>query len=205
MIEQSIDDKRQPHTLVEDIFALLLGALIISFGIDLIKQVGALTGGMAGLAFLMHYTTGIGFGIAFFALNLPFYWLAWRQMGHVFLVKTFGAILMVSVFTGLHPHFIGITHLDPCYAVMLGNALMGLGFLMLFRHQASLGGVSIVALYLQERHGIRAGRVLMLADGMIMLASLSLVSLPLFAASVCGALALNLIIAMNHRPGRYRA
>lgn len=205
MTEQSINDQRQPHTLIEDILALLLAALVISFGVDLIKQIGALSGGMAGLAFLVHYTTGLTFGTAFFALNLPFYWLALRRMGHAFLVKTFGAILMVSLFTDWHPHFISITHLNPYYAALLANALMGLGFLVLFRHQASLGGLTIVALYLQESHGIRAGRVLMLVDAMIMLASLPLVSLSLFAASVCGMLALNVIITMNHRPGRYRA
>jgi uncharacterized membrane-anchored protein YitT (DUF2179 family) len=205
MMEHSIHTEREPHTLIEDVLALLLGALIISFGMALLKQVGALTGGMAGLAFLAHYTTGITFGLAFFVLNLPFYWLAFRRMGMAFVVKTFLAILMVSVFSDLHPQFIGIQHLNAYYAVMLGNALMGVGFLVLFRHQASLGGLSISALYLQDSYKVRAGRVMMLADGMIMLASLPLVRLPLFAASIGGGLILSLIITMNHRPSRYRA
>ena len=42
---------------------------------------GLLTGGTAGLAFLLHYATGIGFGKTFFVLNLPFYWLALRKLG----------------------------------------------------------------------------------------------------------------------------
>jgi uncharacterized membrane-anchored protein YitT (DUF2179 family) len=205
MTEPSDNNKRESHTLVEDVLALLLGALVISFGVDLIKQAGGLCGGFTGLAFLAHYTTGVSFGAAFFTFNLPFYWLAFRRMGLAFLIKTFSAILMVSVFTDLHPQFISIAHLNPYYAVMLANALMGLGFLVLFRHQASLGGLTVVALYMQDRHHIRAGRVMMVADGMIMLASLSLVRLPLFFASILGALILNLIIAMNHRPGRYHA
>lgn len=205
MTEHDIHNKREPHTLIEDVLALLLSTLIISFGVGLLKQVGALSGGMVGLAFLVHYTTGVTFGLAFFALNLPFYWLALRRMGHAFVVKTFGAILLVSIFSDLHPRYIAIQHLNPYYAVILANALMGVGFLVLFRHQASLGGLSIAALYLQDRYQAPAGRVMMLADAMIMLASLSLVSVPLFAASICGGLALNLIITMNHRPSRYRA
>ncbi len=205
MIEQDLRNAREPHTLIEDVLALLLGALIISFGMALLKQVGALSGGVAGLAFLAHYTTGITFGLAFFAFNLPFYWLALRRMGLPFVAKTFGAILLVSIFSDLHPRFIGIQHLNPYYAVMLANALTGVGLLVLFRHQASLGGLGIVALYLQDRYQVRAGRVMMLADAMIMLASLSLVSFPLFAASICGALIINMIITMNHRPSRYRA
>ena len=196
---------RAPHTALEDCVALLLGTLVVSFGASLLKQSGALTGGMAGLAFLIHYATGVKFGVVFFLLNLPFYWLAFRRMGPAFVLKTFAAITLVSVFTELHPHFIDISQINPFYAAVFANALMGLGFVVLFRHQASLGGVNILALYLQERYGIRAGRLMMGVDGVVVLASLFLVSLPLLAASIVGVLILNQLIAMNHRPNRYQA
>jgi len=196
---------RAPHTALEDCIALLLGTLVVSFGASLLKQSGALTGGMAGLAFLIHYATGVKFGVVFFLLNLPFYWLAFRRMGLAFVLKTFAAITLVSVFTELHPRFIDISELNPFYAAVFANALMGLGFVVLFRHQASLGGVNILALYLQERYGIRAGRLMMAVDGLVVLASLFLVSLPLLAASIVGVLILNQLIAMNHRPNRYQA
>lgn len=197
--------ERVPHTTFEDIIALLFGTLVVSFGASLLKQAGALTGGMAGLAFLLHYATGVKFGVAFFLLNLPFYWLAFRRMGKAFVVKTFCAILLVSVFTELHPRFIDISHLNPFYAAFFASVIMGLGFLVLFRHKASLGGVNILALYLQDRYQWRAGKVMMAVDVCIMLASLAVVSLPILAASICGGVVLNLIIAMNHRPNRYMA
>lgn len=71
------------------------------------------------------------------------------------------------------------------------------------RHKASLGGVNILALWLQQRTGLRAGKLQMAVDTCVVLASLWVVSLPMLLASVCGAVVLNLIIAMNHRPGRY--
>lgn len=194
-----------PHTPVEDILALLLGTLVVSFGASLLKQAGALTGGMAGLAFLLHYATGIKFGIAFFLLNMPFYYLAFRRMGRAFVIKTFLAVALVSLFTELHPHFINISHLNPLYAAVFANAVMGLGFIVLFRHKASLGGVNILALYLQDRYNIRAGKVMMAVDVVIVLSSLMLVSVPLLLASICGAVILNFIIALNHRPNRYLA
>lgn len=197
--------ERAPHTAIEDILALMLGTLVVSFGASLLKQAGALTGGMAGLAFLIHYATGVKFGVAFFLLNVPFYWLAFRRMGQAFVLKTFCAITLVSVFTELHSCFIDISQLNPFYAAILANALMGLGFVVLFRHQASLGGINILALYLQERRGVRAGRLMMGVDAIVVLASLFLVSLPLLAASIVGVLILNQIIAMNHRPDRYLA
>ncbi|HAQ27434.1 MAG TPA: hypothetical protein DCQ80_15960, partial [Pseudomonas sp.] len=75
--------------------------------------------------------------------------------------------------------------------------------LMLFRHRASLGGVNILALYLQERFGLRAGAVQMGIDASIVLAALFVVPLDKVLLSVLGAVALNLVLAINHRAGRY--
>jgi uncharacterized membrane-anchored protein YitT (DUF2179 family) len=192
------------HTLLEDVQAIVIGTLFVSFGAALYGRAGLLTGGTAGLAFLLHYITSLRFGVVFFVVNLPFYYLSIKRMGWRFTIKTFIAIALVSLFTELHPHFIRIDTLAPLYASVLGGLLMGAGFLMLFRHQASLGGVNIVALYLQERHGIRAGKLQMGVDVVIVLASLFVVQPQLIACSVAGAVALNLVLAVNHRPGRYQ-
>src|SRR5690606_30637308 len=86
-----------PHTLTEDAVAIFTGVLLISVGVAFFASAGLLTGGTAGLAFLLHYATGVGFGKIFFALNLPFYWLALRKLGRAFTFKTFAAVLLLSV------------------------------------------------------------------------------------------------------------
>lgn len=202
-MDNVIHPAKIPHTLVEDALAILFGTLLVSFGVTLLKTAGALTGSTAGIAFLIGYLTHIPFGLAFFAINLPFYWLAFRRMGWAFTVKTFCAVGLVSLFTQLHPLFIHFSALDPFYATLFGNVIMGIGFIVLFRHKASLGGINILALWLQDRYGIRAGKLQMGVDTCVVVASLFVVSLPMLAASVAGAVILNLIIAMNHRPGRY--
>ncbi|WP_279025075.1 YitT family protein [Gibbsiella quercinecans] len=191
------------HSWLEDVLAIVIGTLMVSFGIILLRQVGALTGGTAGMAFLISYLTPLSFGMVFFLLNLPFYWLAIRRMGWAFTVKTFCSVALVSIFSDLHPYFIHFDRLQPFYATVFGSVIMGLGFIVLFRHKASLGGVNILALYLQDKYGLRAGKLQMGVDVVIVLASLFVVSIPMLIASILGALVLNLIIAMNHRPGRY--
>ena len=76
---------------------------------------------------------------------------------------------------------------------------------MLFRHHASLGGLNILVLVLQKRFGWRAGWVQMGIDGTILIASLAMIEPKRIAMSILGALALNLTLALNHRPGRYVA
>ena len=83
--------------------------------------------------------------------------------------------------------------------------LAGAGMLMLFRHRASLGGFNVLVLYLQDTRGWRAGHLQMGLDCGIVLAALAFVPLPQIAWSVAGAVALNLTLAINHRPGRYMA
>src|SRR3990167_9181714 len=117
----SIDTPRAPHAWYEDLLALLIGTLVVSFGINLLRQGGALTGGTAGLAFLAHYATGVRFGLAFFAINVPFYWLAYRHLGKAMVVKTFCAVGLVSFFAEVHTVFIHIDHIEPFYAALFGN------------------------------------------------------------------------------------
>ena len=202
-MDNVVDPTRIPHSRIEDALAIVLGTLMVSFGVIMLKQAGALTGSTAGIAFLLGYLTPLSFGSAFFLINLPFYWLAARRMGWEFTVKTFCAVGLVSLFTHLHPLFVHFSALNPFYATLFGNVIMGIGFIVLFRHKASLGGINILALWLQDRIGLRAGKLQMAVDTCVVLASLFVVSVPMLLASVAGAVILNLIIAMNHRPGRY--
>ena len=191
------------HPLWEDGLALVLGTAMVAMGISLYSEAGLLTGGTVGLAFLMKYLLGWPFGLVFFLINVPFYALAIWRMGWPFTLRTFCAVGLVSLFAELTPHWVGFTHLNAVYAALFGGFAMGLGLLMLFRHRASLGGVNILALYLQERFGLRAGKVQMSIDVLIVLAAVLVVSLDKVALSILGALALNMVLAINHRVGRY--
>lgn len=192
-----------PHRAYEDVLAVVIGTALIALGLTVYAQATLLTGSTAGLALLVQYASGIPFGWTFFALNLPFYALSLMQMGVAFTLKTCGAVFLVSLFTSQSGRWIGIAHLDPLYAALMGGTIIGVGLLILFRHRASLGGVNILALFLQERFGLRAGYVQLAIDAAILAAGLFVVPADRIALSLLGALAINLVLALNHRPGRY--
>jgi uncharacterized membrane-anchored protein YitT (DUF2179 family) len=191
------------HPLWEDALALLMGTAMVALGIALYAHAGLLTGGTVGVAFLLKYLLGWSFGWAFFLINLPFYALAIWQMGWQFTLRTFCAVGLVSLLAELTPQWIAFAQLNVLYAALFGGFAMGLGLLMLFRHRASLGGVNILALFLQERFGLRAGKVQMGIDVAIVLAAVFIVPLDKVVLSIIGAVALNLVLAINHRAGRY--
>ena len=194
--------RHKPH---EDIQALLTGTLFVALGVVMFRHTGLITGGTAGLAFLLHYATGWNFSLVFFAINLPFYGLAFQRMGWVFTLKTFAAVALLAVFAQWVPQGITFAALSTGFAAVTGGLLMGAGMLMLFRHRASLGGFNVLVLYLQERFGWRAGHVQMAFDCAIVLAAMAVVDWSQILWSVLGAVVLNMTLAINHRPGRYMA
>jgi uncharacterized membrane-anchored protein YitT (DUF2179 family) len=191
------------HSLLEDVLGILTGTFAASLGLFLLKSSGAVTGGTAGLALLVSYSVALPFGVIFFAVNLPFFALAVWKKGWNFALRTGAAIALVSLMASLHPAALGTLDIDPVYGVFGGNLLAGVGLLILFRHQSSLGGFNIMALLLQEKLGWRAGYVQMVLDVAIVLSSLALVPPLLVLLSAAGATLLNLVLALNHRPGRY--
>lgn len=193
------------HSVLDDLQALVAGTMLVSLGIALLGKAGLVSGGVAGLCLLLHYATGIGFGIIFFTLSLPFYVFALRKLGWQFTLKTLAAVLLFSVVTEQLPGLLQLGQVDPLYAAAMGGVLAGVGLLMLFRHRASLGGFNILCVYLQERFGWRAGLVQLGLDGLILLAALAVVPFKAWLLSLLATAILNLSLAINHRPGRYSA
>jgi len=195
----------QRHSLFDDVQGLATGTLFVALGLLLLRNAGLLTGGTAGIALVLHYSTGWSFGAVFFALNLPFYWLAWRRMGARFTLKTFAAVALLAGLSEALPRWLPLGRVEPLFAALGGGLLCGAGFIMLFRHRASLGGLNVLVLWLQERFGWRAGWLQMGVDCAILLAALPVATLPQLALSIAGAVAMNFALAVNHRPGRYTA
>jgi len=191
------------HSLLDDAHALVAGSLFVALGMTMFSYAGLLTGGVAGVAFLASYATGSSVAWFFFLLNLPFFGLAWFRLGPEFTLKSFAAVALVSVCTALAPKVVRFEFLNPWVASVLGGFLIGFGLLALLRHGASVGGVNIVAQWLQQSRGLSAGKVQMAVDVLVVLAALVVVSPARVLQSVVGALAIGAILALNHRPGRY--
>lgn len=193
----------QRHSLFEDIQALCVAPLFCAFAILLFREAGLLTGGTVGIAFLIHYLTGWAIGPVLFAINLPFYALAARAMGRDFMLKTFIAVSLMSLYTELLPKVISFASVDRAFAGVMAGFMAGVGILMLIRHRASLGGLGILVIHLQNTRGWRAGKLQMAADVAILSSAIFVRDPMSVGLSILGALALNLVIAVNHKTGRY--
>lgn len=191
------------HSLLDDAQGLVYGASMAAFGVVILGHLGLVTGQTAGIALLISYITGWKFGLVFFAINLPFYWLGYRRIGGAFVVKTFVAVVLVSALSLFLPQHIRFDTLHPAIGAVLFGFATGSGLLALFRHGASLGGIGVVALWLQDKTGFKAGYTQSIVDGAIFALALFVLPTLMVAYSALGALVVNMVIALNHSRDRY--
>jgi uncharacterized membrane-anchored protein YitT (DUF2179 family) len=199
----SLSSPSLAHSPYEDALAFVIGTLFVALGLTVLKAAGLGIGSTAGIAFLAYLTTGWDFGTLFFLINLPFFVFAAFAFGRHYLIRSVIATALLSLESSLLPTLFTIGRIEPFFAALLGGLLCGMGMLALVRHKAGVGGFMMVAVFLQERFGWRAGRVLMVTDAFVVGAAFGLMEPVHVALSIFATLCLNLVLALYHKPGRY--
>jgi len=179
--------------------AIVEACLLVALGVQLINSSALLVGGTAGLGLIvLQFVPEATFGQVFFVLNLPFYWVAIKYLGWGFTGRTFAAVTLLSVFSDLIEHNVSLQLSHPLIASVLGGLLIGLGLTFLIRANASLGGITIMAVFLERKLGINAARTTLATD----LVVLALGFICFDALTVCYSIAA--FLAVGSVMGRYR-
>lgn len=194
----------QKHSIKEDWIAILTGTFLTAQGIFFLQSANLITGGTAGLALLLSQLMPFTFGICYFLTNVPFYILAWQRYGYHFALNSVISCGLVSVFADHLNLMIEIESVNTIYCATAGGLLMGLGMLILFRHRSSLGGFNIFCLLVQDKTGVSVGKTQLAIDITILTASFFFITPTILAVSVLGAVVLNIVLGMNHKPSRYK-
>ncbi|KOO02168.1 YitT family protein [Vibrio nereis] len=193
----------EKHSRKEDWIAILTGTFLVAQGVFFLQSASLLTGGTTGLALLASQFVPVSFGTLYFFSNSPFYLLAWKRFGARFAFNSAISGALVSIFADHLYLVIKLETVNEIYCAVAGGLLMGLGMLILFRHRSSLGGFNVLCLFIQDKFGISVGKSQLAIDICILVASFFFVSPQIIGLSIVGAILLNLVLAMNHKPTRY--
>lgn len=193
----------RPHSVAEDAYALVIGCILLVLGLVFLKTAGLVTGGVAGLALLLSYWLPIPAGVLFTLINVPFFAFAHKVMGTKFAVKSLIVNAGIALFSAMTRLSITVADVHPAFAALVGGTVIGLGILVLARHQAGVGGTGVITLWLQRTRGWNAGRTQIAIDVVILGISVPVVSGGQLAWSALSAAAISLILIAWHRPGRY--
>ena len=193
----------RPHSLAEDVYGLLSGALLMALGLVIMKASGIVTAGMGGVALLFSYLFGMTVDFWFWTLNVPFLILAWSALGRGFFFKTVCAVAAVSLMAALTRVSLDIQSVHPAFAAVAGGTAAGAGVMGMLRHRSGVGGVTIVSVWLNRKKGWSVGWLTFALDGIIILAAITTLPPGLAAWSVLSVVAMSAVLILFHRPGRY--
>lgn len=197
------DDALVRHTLAEDAFALIEAAVLFAIGVIFLKACGQVTGSLSGLSLLISYWTGYPFGWIFAAINLPFLIFGIVVLGRAFAVKTLILCLVIPALTLVLPSLLRIDHVHPVVGAIGGALLIGNGILIAARHNASAGGIGVMAIWLQKTGKMKAGTFQLGVDFVVLSLSAFLLSPGRFLWSALGIMLMNSVMIVWHRPHRY--
>lgn len=185
-----------------DAQGILFGAFMMSLSVIFLEQAGLVTGQTAGLSILLSYLLPFGFGTVFFVVSLPFLWISLTRRGLAFTLRTLFVVACISVGTPLLSDFIVIERVHPLLGAALAGACAGVGLIALFRHNASAGGLGVLALVVEEKTGFKAGWFQMCFDVAVFLGACFVLEPEQILYSFAGAAILNALIAWNFRIGQ---
>ncbi len=133
-----------------DIFYVTVGILFCGFALKgfLIPN-HFFDGGITGISLLLHELYGWNIGYVIVVANLPLIIMAAFQVGKLFALKTFLAIIGLALCLLFIP-YPQITS-DKLLVSIFGGAFMGIGIGLAMRGGYALDGVEVLALYTGKR------------------------------------------------------
>ncbi len=182
-----------------DLQGLCFGILLACLSMVFLKGAGLVTGQTAGLALLLSYVTPLGFSALFLLLTIPFLVMGALQRGIVFALRTTFAVVGISILVPIFIRLIEFETINPLLAAILGGVSAGMGVIAMFRHNASAGGMTVLALLVEQKTGIKAGWTQLTLDFMIFAGAATVLSVEQLIYSFIGAVVMNLMIAWNFR------
>ncbi|SFL12061.1 Uncharacterized membrane-anchored protein YitT, contains DUF161 and DUF2179 domains [Paenibacillus sp. 1_12] len=140
---------------------LLIGAGLVSVGLEIfLVPNNIIDGGVVGISIILSHLTSIPLGVFLFVLNLPFFFLGYKQIGKTFALSTLVGVLIMSVGTSLLHPVPPLTN-DPLLSAVFGGIILGIGVGIVIRYGGSLDGTEIVAILLNKKSPFSVGEIVM--------------------------------------------
>ncbi len=160
--------------------SIILGNFLVAVGtVFFILPENILSGGVTTVAIILNGLFGWNEILTIYATNIGLFIL-----GAVFLGKKFASTVVVSTF--LYPVFVSLlstldtvpfTKVDPLLSAFYSGIIIGVGLGLVFRVNASTGGMDIPALIIHKYLHIPTGQSVMIVDSLTILAGLAIFGL----------------------------
>jgi uncharacterized membrane-anchored protein YitT (DUF2179 family) len=153
--------------VVWDYALLVVGALLVAAGTNLFLVPNrVVSGGVTGIAIILHYLISTPVGLVVLGFNVPLLWLGYRHVGGMrFFVRTLVAVVVMAVAIDLTAPLLSPPTTDRLLVICYGGLLDGLGMGLVFRGRGTTGGTDVLARLAHRHLGVGVGQALLAMNG----------------------------------------
>ena len=157
--------KRTPKkVIVARTVMIAIGAILMAIGLELFlvpNQI--LDGGVVGVSIILSHLSGIRLGVFIFILNIPFFFLGYKQIGKTFALSTLFGITILSISTSFLHNIDAFTS-DLLLSTVFGGIVLGIGVGLVIRNGGSLDGSEILAILFNKMLPFSVGEIIMIIN-----------------------------------------
>ncbi|WP_428909885.1 YitT family protein [Niallia sp. Krafla_26] len=154
-------------SIVKRALFITIGAIITGYGLEAILIPNQMIdGGVTGLSMILSHITPINLSVFLVLLNLPFFFLGYKQIGKTFAISMLYGIIALSVATSLM-HSVEPVVDDHLLAVVFGGLTLGIGVGLTMRNGGVLDGTETLAILIEKKLPFSVGEVIMFINVII--------------------------------------
>ena len=160
-------DKLLGQERIKAYIQIVLGCMVggVAYPLFLVPNSIA-PGGLTGVATVLNHLFGAPVGLTSMLMNLPLFLIGYKAMGRVFVVRSFIATVLFSVFIDLFK-FQPMTD-DVLLGSIYGGVILGAGLGLILRGGATTGGSDMIARMVHKRFSfITVGMFLFMVDFLV--------------------------------------
>ncbi len=153
--------KSHKMKILQRTIAMLVGAILVATGLEIfLVPNDVIDGGITGISIMISHLTGLPLGVFLFVLNLPFFYLGYKQIGKTFAISTILGITVLSYLTSMFHHIPAFTE-DILLATIFGGMVLGVGVGLAIRFGGALDGIEILAIIINSKVPFSVGEIIM--------------------------------------------
>ncbi|MHC8516569.1 YitT family protein [Sporosarcina sp. ITBMC105] len=159
---------------IKNIFFIVLGAAIFSFGLVHFNiQHELAEGGFTGITLILLFAFKWDPAIMNLVLNIPMFLIGWKLLGRRAFIYTLIGTVAVSVFLKVFMKYQFTIHMedDMFLVALFAGVFIGIGLGIIFRFGGTTGGVDIIARLAHKYIGWSMGKTMFMFDAFVILLS----------------------------------
>nr|WP_263327305.1 YitT family protein [Neobacillus sp. Marseille-Q6967] len=163
--------------------ATIIGSMLLGIGVNgFLVPHHLIDGGILGIALILHYFFHFQTGMTMIALSVPICLYATMNERGYFFSSLQGLLissLCIDLFAPLRNEFF-VSNLG---SALIGGVIIGLGIGLMLRYKTSTGGTDLLAKIISGKFSLNLALVIILLDGLVVLAGFSFLELDSFLYS----------------------